>query len=389
MGDMHPQLDAATALLSELIALPTISSDSNMAMIALLSERLESLGAKVEVMLDEDGGKANLWATVGPDIAGGVLLSGHTDVVPVSEQDWTSDPFVMEAREGRLYGRGACDMKGFIACAIVMAPALAVAAEAAGKPLRFCFTHDEEVGCLGARALVEQLRGREALPAMAIIGEPTMMKVIEGNKGCCEYTTHFHGMAGHGSAPAQGVNAVEYAGRYLMRLLELRSALEARAPENGRFDPAHSTINPGRISGGVAHNVIPSHAELEWEMRPVVAADLAFVQEDLAALRESMLKEMRAVFPGADISTETIGEVVGLEPEEHNAARDLVAMLTGENAAHVVPFNTEAGLFQQIGMQAVLCGPGSIDQAHKPDEYVELEQMSRCLDMLGKLAQHL
>lgn len=386
---MHPKLDAAAALLGDLIALQTVSSESNLAMIALLAERLESLGATVEVMEVEGGGKANLWATFGPDIAGGVLLSGHTDVVPVLEQDWSRDPFVMEACDGRLYGRGACDMKGFIACAIVMAPALARAAVRAGKPLRFCFTHDEEVGCLGARALVAQLRGREALPAMAIIGEPTMMKVIEGNKGCCEYTTHFHGMAGHGSAPAQGVNAIEYAGRYLIRLLELRGELEARAPEDGRFDPPHSTINPGRISGGLAHNVIPAHAELEWEMRPVAAADLAFVQKDLAALRASILKEMRAVFPGADISTETIGEVVGLEPEEHNAARDLVAMLTGENAAHVVPFNTEAGLFQQIGMQVVLCGPGSIEQAHKPDEYVELEQMSRCLDMLEKLALHL
>ncbi len=381
-------LESTLATLTKLVGAPTVSTDSNLELIFYLANRLESAGARVEVMRDESGEKANLWATLGPEADGGIVLSGHTDVVPVTDQDWTHDPFDMVERDGRLYGRGTCDMKGFLAACLTMAPVFAE--RIGGRPLHFAFTHDEETGCIGAGHLVAALRDRGMRPAMAIIGEPTEMRVIEGHKGCYEYTTEFRGREGHGSAPDRGVNAVEYAARYIARLLALRELLKTRAPEGSRFDPPHTTINVGALQGGVAHNVIASRAQLDWEMRPVVPADADFVKADLAGYaREILLPAMRAVDPEADILTKVVGEIAGLEPMEMNAARDLVADLTGANAAHTVPFGTEAGLFQSLGMDCIVCGPGSIEQAHKADEYLALDQLQACLDMLDRLSQRL
>ncbi len=381
-------LESTLATLTKLVGAPTVSTDSNLELIFYLANRLESAGARVEVMRDETGEKANLWATLGPEADGGIVLSGHTDVVPVTDQDWTHDPFDMVERDGRLYGRGTCDMKGFLAACLTMAPVFAE--RIGGRPLHFAFTHDEETGCIGAGHLVAALRDRGMRPAMAIIGEPTEMRVIEGHKGCYEYTTEFRGREGHGSAPDRGVNAVEYAARYIARLLALRELLKTRAPEGSRFDPPHTTINVGALQGGVAHNVIASRAQLDWEMRPVVPADADFVKADLAGYaRDILLPAMRAVDPEADILTKVVGEIAGLEPMEMNAARDLVADLTGANAAHTVPFGTEAGLFQSLGMDCIVCGPGSIEQAHKADEYLALDQLQACLDMLDRLSERL
>ncbi len=381
-------LESTLATLTKLVGAPTVSTDSNLELIFYLANRLESAGARVEVMRDETGEKANLWATLGPEADGGIVLSGHTDVVPVTDQDWTHDPFDMVERDGRLYGRGTCDMKGFLAACLTMAPVFAE--RIGGRPLHFAFTHDEETGCIGAGHLVAALRDRDLRPAMAIIGEPTEMRVIEGHKGCYEYTTEFRGREGHGSAPDRGVNAVEYAARYIARLLALRELLKTRAPEGSRFDPPHTTINVGALQGGVAHNVIASRAQLDWEMRPVVPADADYVKADLAGYaRDILLPAMRAVDPEADILTKVVGEIAGLEPMEMNAARDLVADLTGANAAHTVPFGTEAGLFQSLGMDCIVCGPGSIEQAHKADEYLALDQLQACLDMLDRLSERL
>jgi len=383
---MSELLEQTVSLLDRLISYPTISTDSNLEMIADLAERLKAIGARVDLFHDTSGGKANLFATLGPNRPGGIVLSGHTDVVPVADQDWTGDPFTMRAEDGRLFGRGTCDMKGFIAAAVAVAGT--VNAETLRRPLHFSFTHDEETGCLGAQALIPQLLERGTRPAMAIIGEPTGMQVIEGHKGCCEYTTRFSGLEGHGSAPDQGVNAAEYAARYALRLMGLRDALVARAPAGSRFDPPGTTINIGRISGGAAHNVIAGKAELDWEMRPVQAGDADFVKSSLRAYEvDKLLPAMQAIHPEAGIETEVIGEVAGLEPMDDNAARDLVMQLTGANGAGVVPFGTEAGLFQHLGASVVVCGPGHIEQAHKPDEFVSLEQLGACLAMLGKLVR--
>ncbi|MHA6346193.1 acetylornithine deacetylase [Roseivivax sp. CAU 1761] len=381
-------LGRTEAILAELIAYPTISSEPNLAMIEHMAGRLEHAGARVEIHRDASGAKANLWATIGPEIGGGVLLSGHSDVVPVKDQDWSTDPFRLTERGELLMGRGTCDMKGFIAASLAMADEFA--ATELRRPVHFCFTHDEETGCLGAQSLVAHLRDRAHLPAVAIVGEPTEMRIIEGHKGCCEYTARFTGLEGHGSYPERGVNAVAYAVRYVARLMELAEELKLRAPRESRFEPPWTTVNIGRLAGGVAHNVIPGRAEVDWEMRPVQYGDAEFVKEQLTAfVEDELLPAMRAVTPWADISVETVGEVVGLEPMTENAARALVAQLTGANACDVVPFNTEAGLFQGLGMSVVVCGPGSIAQAHKPDEYVARDQLAECLLMLEGLGRSL
>ncbi|MFC4216889.1 acetylornithine deacetylase [Pseudophaeobacter arcticus] len=380
--------DRTCEILGDLIAFPTLSSDSNQALIAYTAGLLEDCGAKVDITSSPCGRKANLFATLGPEVDGGILLSGHSDVVPVTDQDWSSDPFVMAQREGRLYGRGACDMKGFIAATLALAPSYA--AQVSARPIHFAFTYDEEVGCFGAQHLAADLQGRGLTPGVAIIGEPTEMRVIEGHKGCYEYSTHFHGLEGHGSAPDLGINAVEYAVRYVAELLQLKQRLRGMAPAASRFDPPWTTVNVGALQGGVAHNVIASKAQVDWEMRPVCASDADFVKTALRQLCENeLLPEMRQIFPEADITLETIGEVAGLVPMEQNEARRIMAELTGANGADLVAFGTEAGIFQALGMDVVVCGPGSIAQAHKADEYLALDQLDQCLTVLQRLRGYL
>ncbi len=381
-------LETTKQILSDLIAFPTVSVDSNLDMISYLAARLKDSGAKVEIFHDETGKKANLFATLGPEVDGGIVLSGHSDVVPVTDQDWTSDPFVMEERDGRLYGRGTCDMKGFIAATIAMAPHFAQ--RITDTPVHFAVTYDEETGCIGAGHLLEALKAHNIKPRLAIIGEPTSMRIIEGHKGCFEYSTRFQGLEGHGSAPDLGVNAVEYAARYVSRLLELKAKLTTMAPASSRFEPPWTTVNVGAIHGGSVHNVIAPKAQVDWEMRPVRASDAAFVKDALKAYCEDeLLPAMRKIYPDAQIDTEVVGEVAGLIPEDDNAARKLLMELTGANGADLVPFGTEAGLFQSMGMDVVVCGPGSIEQAHKADEFIALDQLADCLKLLEKLGDTL
>jgi len=383
-----PDIARTREILADLVAFPSISSASNLDLIAYASDLLGAAGARLSVIRDESGTKANLFATIGPDGDGGIVLSGHTDVVPVDGQDWTSDPFALREAEGRLYGRGTCDMKGFIACCLAMAPEFA--ARELRRPLHFAFTYDEEVGCFGARALMAELARAGVRPSAAIIGEPTMMRIIEGHKGCYEYTTEFRGLEGHGSQPDRGVNAVHYAVRYIARLLELAEELKRRAPAESRFQPPWTTLQVGRFEGGAARNIIAGHAVVEWEMRPVQPADADYVKENIQAYIDDVLKPaMKAVSAEADIMTHVVGEVEGLEPVAESEARRIVSELTGLSEAEVVAFGTEAGLFQRAGISAVICGPGSIDQAHKPDEFVSVEQLASCLSMLERLKARL
>lgn len=381
-------LDRSVDILRTLIAFPTVSSDTNLDLIDYLQERLECCGARCVRTSDPSGTKSNLFATLGPDANGGIMLSGHTDVVPVTDQDWATDPFEMVEKDGKLFGRGTCDMKGFVAASIALAEMLD--SKTLVQPLHFAFTHDEETGCLGAQQLVGELADRGIVPEVAIIGEPTEMRVIEGHKGCFEYTTRFSGLEGHGSAPDAGVNAAEYAALYVGKLLDLRESLKKRAPESSRFEPPWTTINIGRLAGGIAHNVIVGKAEIDWEMRPVRTEDADFVKDSLASyVRTVLLPEMHAVDDNSSIELETIAEVVGLEPMDNNAARTLVSELTGANGTGLVAFGTEAGLFQQLGASAVVCGPGSISQAHKPDEYLEVAQLELCCRMMSRLSERL
>lgn len=386
----HDLLEDTLSILGDLIAFPSISRDSNLEMIAYINRKLDRIGARTYLTLDAGGTKANLFATLGPpDMDGGIILSGHTDVVPVEGQEWSSDPFAATLRDRRLYGRGACDMKGFIACAMAMAPAFA--ASALKRPLHMAFTYDEEVGCLGAQVMLDDLAATGPKPAVCIVGEPTEMRIIEGHKGCCEYTTTFTGTQGHASQPDLGVNAVEYAVRYITRLLDIGETLKTRAPAHSPFDPPWSTIQVGRMAGGVARNIIAGACTVEWELRPINADDFAFAKTHIQDYVETeLLPRMRAVYPHADVVTEIIGEVAGLEPMRPSEAEAVVRALTGDTThATCVSFGTEAGLFQRHGISTVICGPGSIAQAHKADEYIALDQLDACLAMIGNLRQRL
>ena len=379
-------LETTKSILADLIAFPTVSYDSNLDMIDHIAGCLEQHGARVDVFKDETGHKANLFATIGPDGDGGLVLSGHSDVVPVTDQDWTGDPFQMVECEGKLFGRGTCDMKGFIAATLAMAPEFAKAPLT--RPIHFAFTHDEETGCIGAGHLVEALRERDIHPSMAIIGEPTMMRIIEGHKGCYEYTTRFQGLEGHGSAPDVGVNAVEYAVRYVNRLMELREDLKSMTPAGSQFEPPWTTMNIGALQGGSVHNVIAPKAEVKWEMRPVQTCDADYVKSEIGHYCENvLLPAMQAVHPNASIETEIMGEVAGLIPTDENEARQIVSELTGANTTDLVAFGTEAGLFQSLGMDVIVCGPGSIEQAHKADEFLAIDQLTQCLTLLEKLTK--
>ncbi|GLQ34703.1 acetylornithine deacetylase [Amylibacter marinus] len=374
-------------ILDRLIGFPTVSSDSNMACIDWISNYLRNLGADVKIS-SAVAGKANIFATLGPQVDGGIILSGHTDVVPVAGQNWSSDPFQMRVDGDRYYGRGACDMKGFIAACLAMAPVFA--AQNLKRPVHFAFTYDEEVGCLGARVLINELIASGLKPSICIVGEPTSMRIIEGHKGMCEYTTEFHGVEGHSSQPDLGVNALEYATRFIAKLMEVRAKLPDLAPDGCRFDPPYSTSSICACHSGVAHNVIPNHASVEWEMRVVQKSDRIYLRGEMARFVDEVLRpEMREKSAKADIVETVCTETEGLEPDPNSEAIALVKELTGGNSTDVVAFGTEAGLFANAEISSVLCGPGSIEQAHKPDEFVSAEQLQLCLDMLTRLGGRL
>lgn len=381
------KLDETIDVLGRLIAFPTISSDSNMDCITYLQNYLTSLGARCKLSSELEG-KANLFATLGPEGDGGIILSGHTDVVPVAGQDWSSDPFIMRQENGRLFGRGTCDMKGFIAASIVTAQDYAK--RDLKRPIHFAFTYDEETGCTGARVLVNQLVADGLKPSVCIVGEPTMMGIIDGHKGASGFSTEFTGVEGHSSLPGQAVNALEYASRFVAHLMALREEMPARAPENSAFDPPYTTSSICGMHSGVAHNVIPNKALVDWEMRTVQQSDHDYLRDGMQNFVDTvLLPEMKAKSPKANIEEVYSSVVMGLEPDEHSEAVRLIRDLTGRNSTAVVSFGTEAGLFHSAGVSAALCGPGSIEQAHRPDEFLEISQLDECLRMLDRLAGEL
>lgn len=377
-------LTRSIEILTDLVAFPTISSESNLDLIDHCAEILTSCGAEIHILPDPTGTKANLFATLGPKIDGGIILSGHTDVVPVTDQAWDTDPFTLVQKDGKLFGRGSCDMKGFDAACLALAEA--IDPETLTKPLHFAFTYEEETGCIGAQRLTEQFAQFGMMPAMCIVGEPTLLKPIEGHKGCCEYTTTFHGLPGHSSVPEAGVNAAEYAARFMVKLMELRDEMKTRAPADSRFAPPWTTSNVGAVEGGIAHNVIAPTATVKWEFRPISAADFDYFKSSVMTYLDTvLLPQMQATYPDAQITTDIVGEVDGFEPMHDNPARDLIYHLTGANSADVVAFGTEAGLFQKIGIPTIICGPGSIEQAHKANEFLEIDQLQGGIDQLTKI----
>lgn len=378
-----------TEVLRRLVAFETVSADSNLALIEHVRGYLAAHGIAARVVPDATGTKANLFATIGPDAPGGVALSGHTDVVPVRGQPWSSDPFVLTPRDGRLYGRGAADMKGFIAVVLALVPELA--ARRLKRPIHLCLSYDEEIGCLGAPKLLALLGRELPKPALAIIGEPTEMKVVHAHKGIWFQRTTITGRDGHSSAPHRGANAIAYMGRFigfLERLAgDLKEAGAQGAPPGIEFDPPWSTIGLGTIHGGTALNIIARTCALEWEFRPLPGVDAAAIRARADAwLAGELLPDLRAAAPEGDIVTETVCAVPALEPEPDGAAEALALSLTGGNRAVTAAFTSEAGQFQQSGISAVLCGPGSIAQAHQPDEYIAVEQLAACETFVRRLA---
>ena len=376
-------------ILTDLIGFRTISGEDNSALINYCEDYLHKLGATSFKTFDKEKKRINLFATLKSKNTNGIkpiILSGHTDTVPVSKS-WSTDPFKATIKGDKLYGRGSCDMKGFIACTLAFAPIYAKTN--LNRDIHFSFTFDEETACLGAPILIEELKKRNIKDGICIVGEPTKMKIIDAHKGCYEYTTHFEGLAGHSSAPHKGVSAVEFATKYANKLIELREDLKKRAPKDSIFDPPFSTLQVGGIFGGIAHNVIADKCYINWETRPVVKEDGTFLNNQIDAYaNEVLLPEMKKVFKNSKITKEIIGEVTGFDRVEKSEACELVSSLTGDNSREVVSFGTEAGLFQEIGISTVVCGPGSIEQAHKVDEFIELSELKKCINFLNGIKSY-
>ena len=370
-------------ILTDLIGFKTVSGQDNSELINYCEKILNEIGATTFKVFDDDNKRVNLFGTLKAKKPNGkkpIILSGHTDVVPVSK-GWTNDPFTATIKGDKLYGRGSCDMKGFIACTLAYAPIFKESN--LDRDIHFCYTFDEETACIGAPLLIKELKKRDIKNGICIIGEPTKMKIIDAHKGMNEYTIHFGGLAGHSSKPHLGVSAVEYASRYVNKLLEIREELKKRGPKDCIFDPPHSTLSIGGIKGGIAHNVIADKCSVEWETRPVTKADAEFVTNEIDKFaNETLLPEMQKVFPQSFIKKEVIGEVVGFDRLDQSEACEFVSSITGDNSREVVSFGTEAGLFQEVGISTVVCGPGSIEQAHKIDEFIELDEIKKCLKFL-------
>ena len=370
-------------ILTDLISFKTISGEDNNSLINYCDEILKRNGATSFKTFDQDKKRVNLFATLKAKKPNGkmpIILSGHTDVVPVSK-GWSSDPFKATIKGDKLYGRGSCDMKGFIACTLAYAPIFAKSD--LDRDINFSFTFDEETACIGAPLLIKELKNRGFNKGICIVGEPTNMKIIDAHKGAYEYTTYFEGLAGHSSQPHKGVSAVEYAARYVNKLIDLREKLKDRKPKSSIFTPPYSTLSIGGIFGGIAHNVIADKCHVKWETRPIVKEDAIFLNDELDKyVSEKLLPEMKKVHPDSSIKKEIIGEIIGFDRDDNSEACEFVSSITGDNSREVVSFGTEAGLFQEIGISTAVCGPGSIEQAHKIDEFIELEEIKKCLKFL-------
>jgi len=366
----------------DLIAFDTTSRDSNLALIDYAQALLEKAGARCRRTFDATGQKANLFATFGPDTDGGFVLSGHTDVVPVDGQDWSSDPFRPEVREGKLYGRGASDMKGFIGVALGLASDIGKAKLT--RPVHFALSYDEEVGCVGVKGLLDDLKAQKLKPALAIIGEPTLMKIVGAHKGGAKLLTRCCGREAHSSGPEKGANAVMMAGEFVTLLDSVWD--ELRADQDPRFDPPHSTVQATVIHGGTAVNILAKEADVTWEYRCLPDRDPAKIIERVKsrANAEVLPKYQRRAAEAA-LTTELQAQYPGLTMDEDSPAILLARELTGANQVEAVAYGTEAGHFQSYGIPAVICGPGSIEQAHRPDEFCALSELEACEKFLRKV----
>lgn len=378
----------AVEILTRLIAFPTIAGTSNLDLVDFVEKYLISYGAICKRVPSADGSRTNLYATIGPQVEGGVILSGHTDVVPTTGQAWTSDPFILTERDGKLYGRGTCDMKGFLACALATVPQ--VASIGLKRPVHFAFSYDEELGCLGAPAMIEEMRQTLPSPSAVIVGEPTQNRVVSSHKGCLDFTTTVRGLSIHSSLNHRGVNAISYAARLIGWLDARQEECVARTPANDQLDPPFTTFHCGLIKGGTASNIVPAECSFTTDIRSAPGDD---GQAHLTAYRNfinaDLLPKMRAIWPESSIDIEVQADIPAFDLVPDSAAERLVRALTGDNAIRCKGSVTEAGQFQKAGFATVICGPGSIEQAHLPDEFVTRVDIDRCTRILADLVAKL
>ncbi|MEO9600093.1 acetylornithine deacetylase [Parasphingorhabdus sp.] len=377
---------AARDILATLIGFDTTSRNSNLELIAWVEDYLGQHGVASTRVINEDASKANLYASVGPNVEGGIILSGHSDVVPVDGQNWDSDPWTVTERNGLLHGRGTCDMKGFIALALAAVPLF----KNATKPVHLAFSYDEEVGCLGAPAMIEEMAAKLPKPALAVIGEPTMMKVITGHKGITVHEVEVLGHEAHSSLTHLGISANMVAVELMHDLAELARNLWENADPASPFTPPHATLTIGKMAGGTAANILARHAQFVFDLRCPPDVDPDTVLAPFKAKIAALDGEMRGAFPKTGVTIKQLSNAPPMTPAGSQEAEAFVRRLTGDNSpSGVVSYAAEAGQFQQAGFPTVICGPGSIEQVHQPNEYLAVEQFEKGSDFMIRLAEAL
>ncbi|OYU06889.1 MAG: acetylornithine deacetylase [Pseudomonas sp. PGPPP1] len=371
-------------LLAQLVRFDTTSRESNLALIDFVRTYLQDHGVACELVYNAHKSKANLLATIGPAHVPGVVLSGHTDVVPVDGQRWSVAPFELTEKDGKLYGRGTADMKGYIACVLACVPALVKAP--LRMPVHIALSYDEEVGCLGVRSLIERFHGQPVKPLLCVIGEPTELKPVLGHKGKLAVRCEVHGAACHSAYAPSGVNAIEYAARLISELVRLGEGLKTPQQLDQRFDPPFSTVQTGVISGGKALNIVPQNCSFDFEVRALPAQDPWQVAQQLQRYAEqTLLPAMQAVSAQSAITFSELSSYPGLATSLQSQAAEWVARFCGSQEFGTVAFGTEGGLFDQAGIPTVVCGPGSMEQGHKPDEFISVAQLDACDQMLARV----
>lgn len=369
-------------LLGKLLAFDTTSRESNLALIAFIRDYLDGLGIESQLFQDDSGKKSNLYARLGPKGNGGVMLSGHTDVVPVDGQQWAFPPFALTEHEGRYYGRGSADMKGFIACVLAAVPDFL--AQPLRMPLHLAFSYDEEVGCLGVRSLVNYLKTSAEKPALCIIGEPTEMRPVYGHKGKLAMRCYVQGHACHSAYAPLGVNAIDYAARLINKLSALGEQLAEK--QDARFDPPYSTLQVGTIHGGAALNIVPQECQFDFEIRHLPDEQVDSVVSELRHYADDCLvPQMKQRAESSAITLTPLSRYPGLLTDPQSDFAGWLAQWCGSHQFSTVPFGTEGGLFDEAGIATLVCGPGSMEQGHKADEFVSRDQLQQCLLMLDNL----
>lgn len=377
--------------LEKLVAFDTTSRNSNLELIHTVKDYLDSFGLQSWLTMNPEGNKANLFATLpasNGDTQGGIVLSGHTDVVPVDGQDWHTNPFQIVEKDGLLYGRGTCDMKGFIASALALLPEWIQ--QQRNKPIHFALSYDEEVGCAGAPVMIDELKKRGQRVDGCVVGEPTSMRVVVAHKGINLFTCKVHGKAAHSSLTPRGCNAIEHAARLICHIRDLADYYRQQGPFDDKYDVPFTTMTTNLIEGGIAVNTIPEACTFKYEFRNLPGIPVEEIQSKVESyVRDELLPRMQKEFPEAKVEIIANSRAPGLEASEKAAITALVRALTRDNEVRKVAYGTEAGLFEQIGIPTIVCGPGNIEQAHKPNEFISLEQLNECDNFLRKLVSSL